>query len=117
MPVVLCKSESAIWPVSPLTEWCCALLLRKGAVEIVEPPAGAKIGERIVFGGVNDGDEKYEPYAPNKIAKKKVFEKLAPMLKATAEGHAAFVEGDKVHPFLTSAGKCAAPTIKNGTVS
>ena len=97
----------------------CASSEGKASVELVEPPADAKIGERVVFEGINDGkDQTYEPFAPNKIAKKKVFEALAPLLKTTAEGNAAFVdETGKVFSFLTSAGKCAPATIKNGSVS
>ena len=50
-------------------------------VEFAVPPEGAKIGERVMFEG-HDG----EPEAENKVAKKKMFEKLAPDLKTNADG-------------------------------
>jgi aminoacyl tRNA synthase complex-interacting multifunctional protein 1 len=60
----------------------CASNADHSAVEYMEPPADAKIGERVVFEGYEKGD----PEPENKIAKKKVFEGLAPDLKTNAEG-------------------------------
>lgn len=51
-------------------------------VEIVSPPEGTKVGERVVF----EGFEGKEAEPENKVAKKKIFEKLAPDLKTTADG-------------------------------
>jgi len=51
-------------------------------VEIVSPPQGSKIGERVIF----EGFEGKDPEPENKVAKKKIFEKLAPDLKTTADG-------------------------------
>jgi len=51
-------------------------------VEIVSPPEGTKIGERVEF----EGFEGKDPEPENKVAKKKIFEKLAPDLKTTADG-------------------------------
>ena len=51
------------------------------AVETMEPPVGAKIGERIMFEGF-DG----EPEAEAKVGKKKIFEAVAPDLQTNAEG-------------------------------
>jgi methionine--tRNA ligase beta chain len=59
----------------------CASNADHTAVQIMEPPADAKIGERVTFEGF-DG----EPEAENKIAKKKIFEAVAPDLKTDAEG-------------------------------
>ena len=42
-------------------------------VKLVEPPADAKPGDRVLFKGF-DG----EPATPAQVAKKKIFEKLAP---------------------------------------
>ncbi|KAL3910371.1 MAG: hypothetical protein SGARI_002157, partial [Bacillariaceae sp.] len=59
----------------------CASNADHTAVQIMEPPADAEIGERVTFEGF-DG----EPEAENKIAKKKIFESVAPDLKTNAEG-------------------------------
>lgn len=50
-------------------------------VELVVPPEGSQIGERVMFEGF-DGP----PEADSKIAKKKILEKLAPDLKTNAQG-------------------------------
>jgi len=68
-------------------------------VEFAVPPEGAQIGERVMFEG-HDG----EPEAENKVAKKKMFEKLAPDLKTDAAG----VIEWKGATSKTSAGPCKA---------
>ena len=68
-------------------------------VEFAVPPEGAKIGERVVFEG-HDG----EPEAEIKVAKKKMFEKLAPDLKTNSDG----VIEWKGATSKTSAGPCKA---------
>ena len=68
-----------------------------GTVEFVEPPAGAKIGERVSFAG-HEG----APADPSRVAKKKLFEAVAPGLRVDA-GRVATWEGV---PFTTSAGPC-----------
>jgi len=60
----------------------CASNADHTAVECMEPPEDAAIGERIVFEGFTEG----EPEPENKIAKKKIFEKIAPDLKTDANG-------------------------------
>jgi aminoacyl tRNA synthase complex-interacting multifunctional protein 1 len=50
-------------------------------VQLVDAPAGSKPGDRVVFKGF-DG----EPATPAQIAKKKIFEKLAPDLKTDEHG-------------------------------
>jgi len=60
----------------------CASNADHTAVECMEPPADAAIGQRILFEGFTEG----EPEPENKIAKKKIFEKLAPDLKTDANG-------------------------------
>jgi aminoacyl tRNA synthase complex-interacting multifunctional protein 1 len=59
----------------------CASNADHTAVETVSPHADSVLGERIVFQGI-DG----EPEPENKIAKKKVFEKVAPDLKTDGTG-------------------------------
>ena len=60
----------------------CASNADHTQVECMEPPPNAKIGERVFFKGYEDG----APEPENKIAKKKVFEQVAPDLKTNAEG-------------------------------
>ena len=60
----------------------CASNADHTAVEFVVPPEGSKPGERVEFEGFT-GD----PEPENKIAKKKVFEKLAPDLKTDGSGN------------------------------
>jgi methionine--tRNA ligase beta chain len=59
----------------------CASNADHTAVETMEPPANAKIGERVVFEGF-DGN----PEPENKVAKKKIFESVAPDLKTNDSG-------------------------------
>ena len=77
----------------------CASNADHTSVEFAIPPEGAKIGERVMFEGY-DG----EPEPENKVAKKKMFEKLAPDLKTDASGEVIWkgVKG------MTSAGVCKA---------
>lgn len=77
----------------------CASNADHTAVEFAVPPEGAKIGERVTFEGY-DG----EPEAENKVAKKKMFEKLAPDLKTDGNGEVVW-KGIKC---VTSAGVCKA---------
>jgi methionine--tRNA ligase beta chain len=58
----------------------CASNADHTAVEFAVPPPTAKIGDRVMFDGITG-----EPEAENKVAKKKMFEVLAPDLK-TDEG-------------------------------
>ena len=60
----------------------CASNADHTAVEIMAPPEDAAIGQRIMFEGYTEG----EPEPENKIAKKKIFEKIAPDLKTDANG-------------------------------
>ena len=77
----------------------CATNADHTAVEFVIPPEGAKIGERVNFEGLT-GD----PEPENKLAKKKMLEKLAPDLKTNGDGVVVW-KGIKS---VTSAGPCVA---------
>eukprot|EP00567_Pseudictyota_dubia_P014816 CAMPEP_0197457618 /NCGR_PEP_ID=MMETSP1175-20131217/46537_1 /TAXON_ID=1003142 /ORGANISM="Triceratium dubium, Strain CCMP147" /LENGTH=58 /DNA_ID=CAMNT_0042992027 /DNA_START=1 /DNA_END=174 /DNA_ORIENTATION=+ len=55
----------------------CASNADHTSVEFAVPPEGAEIGERVIF----EGFEGKDPEPENKVAKKKMFEKLAPDLK------------------------------------
>ncbi|GBG31121.1 Methionine--tRNA ligase, cytoplasmic [Hondaea fermentalgiana] len=94
----------------------CASNADKTQVEVVDPPAGAEIGERVVFQGIEGGP--FEPATPAQVAKKKIFEAVAPNLKTTADRNPCWLGQDgKVHLFTTSKGPCSVPTIANGIVS
>ena len=61
----------------------CATSEKDGTkqVEIIQPPEGTALGERLVFGNLQG-----EAQPENKVAKKKMFEKLAPDLQTNGEG-------------------------------
>mmetsp|Transcript_35423 Transcript_35423/g.67796 ORF Transcript_35423/g.67796 Transcript_35423/m.67796 type:complete len:1001 (-) Transcript_35423:335-3337(-) len=74
--------------------------------ELVTPPAGSKIGERVVCEGFEqEPDEQLNP-------KKKVFEGVQPDLKSTSDCVAAY----KGIPFKTSAGVCKVNSIAGGSI-
>ena len=90
----------------------CASNEDHSVVKLVSVPVEAKIGERVTVPGFNFEGEEGEPYAENKVGKKKVFEKIAPFLQTNEYGIPTF--GGR--PLLTSAGVCTSP-INNGIVS
>lgn len=81
-------------------------------VKLVHPPADAKVGERVSFEGL-EGDE---PLAPGQVAKKKVFEKLAPFLETDSEGKAMFRNKDVKLYFKAGSGICSSE-LANGHVA
>ena len=81
-------------------------------VKLVNPPVDAQIGERITVPDFDFEGEDGEPYAENKIGKKKIFEKLAPFLVTSKYGVPEFLG----RPLMTSAGVCTSP-IADGSVS
>jgi glutamyl-tRNA synthetase len=81
-------------------------------VKLVSVPVDAKIGERITVPGFDFEGEDGQPYAENKVGKKKVFEQIAPFLKTSEYGVPEFAG----RPLLTSAGVCTSPIAK-GSVS
>uniref|UniRef100_A0A7R9WGY5 glutamate--tRNA ligase n=1 Tax=Pseudictyota dubia TaxID=2749911 RepID=A0A7R9WGY5_9STRA len=74
-------------------------------VKFVSPPVDAKVGERVTIPGFDFEGEEGQPFAENKIGKKKIFEKLAPFLVTNEFGTPEFLG----RPFLTSAGVCTSP--------
>eukprot|EP00310_Coccolithus_braarudii_P025847 CAMPEP_0183332306 /NCGR_PEP_ID=MMETSP0164_2-20130417/1524_1 /TAXON_ID=221442 /ORGANISM="Coccolithus pelagicus ssp braarudi, Strain PLY182g" /LENGTH=385 /DNA_ID=CAMNT_0025501009 /DNA_START=22 /DNA_END=1179 /DNA_ORIENTATION=+ len=76
-------------------------------VELLSPPDGVPVGERVLFEG-HPG----EPLAPNVIAKKKVFEAVAPLL-ATNQDRVAVYDGV---PFMTTGGPCTVATLAGGNI-
>jgi len=83
-------------------------------VQLVNPPVNAKIGERVTIPDFdfNPESEESQPFAENKIGKKKILEQLAPHLVTNKYGIPEFLG----RPFMTSAGACTSP-IPDGTVS
>ena len=79
----------------------CASNADHTSVEFVTAPPEAKLGERVAFEGF---DASKPPEAEAKMAKKKVFEKVAPDLKTDSEGNVVW-KGAKA---TTSAGVCYA---------
>jgi tRNA-binding EMAP/Myf-like protein len=68
-----------------------------GAVQFVDPPEGAQVGERVIVKGYEG-----EPATENQIIKKKMLEAIFPDLKTNADGIATY----KGVPLSTSAGPC-----------
>jgi methionine--tRNA ligase beta chain len=67
----------------------CASSADHTSVEFVVPPEGAPLGSRVVF----DGYEAVPPEPENKVAKKKIFEGVAPFLKTDASGCVVWKDG------------------------
>jgi methionine--tRNA ligase beta chain len=75
-------------------------------VEVLDPPAGAKPGERVTFAGVTgEPDAQLNP-------KKKIFEEVKPHLRTNADRVAQF----KDIPFMTSAGPCTVATLASSSL-
>lgn len=79
----------------------CASNADHTAVEFVVPPADSVIGERVTFDGL---DASAGPEPDTKVAKKKIFECVAPDLKTDAAGNVIW----KTHAAKTSAGPVTA---------
>jgi methionyl-tRNA synthetase len=77
-------------------------------VELVSPPEGAEIGELVYIDGVTG-----EPWAANKVTKKKIWNTVTPDLK-TDDSCVATWEGK---PLLTSAGPCTVPSLTAAPIS
>ncbi len=79
-----------------------------GKVELIAPPEGATIGERVFIDGLSG-----EPWTANLVKKKKTWETVAQGLK-TGDGGVATWDGKVLQ---TSAGPCAAPTLVGAPIS
>ena len=89
----------------------------KTKVEVVDPPADAELGERVLCSSIPKV-ETFEPFPPNKVAKKKVFENVAPKLVTNANCEACWIDASgTAHALRTASGPCKTPTIANGKVS
>jgi aminoacyl tRNA synthase complex-interacting multifunctional protein 1 len=78
-----------------------------GAVQFIEPPEGAVIGERIMVNGY-DG----EPATENQVGKRNMLEAIFPDLKTDENGVPCY----KGVPLSTSAGSCK-PSFPNAAIS
>eukprot|EP00742_Colponemidia_sp_Colp-10_P002385 GILJ01002542.1.p1 GENE.GILJ01002542.1~~GILJ01002542.1.p1 ORF type:complete len:411 (-),score=90.59 GILJ01002542.1:101-1333(-) len=106
--IVLCNlKEKALVGFPSHGMVLCASNADKSVTELLEPPATAAVGERVVFPGLEG------PAEAELNPKKNVFGKVQPLFKTTADLVATF---DGV-PFTTSAGVVKASTIANGTIS
>lgn len=75
-------------------------------MELVDPPASARVGERVTFPGfLGEPDEVLNP-------KKKVWETLQPELRTDSELVALFRDV----PLTTSAGVCKVASIAGGVI-
>jgi methionine--tRNA ligase beta chain len=79
-----------------------------GKVELVAPPAGSKVGERVFIEGLSG-----EPITSTQVKKKKTWEAVAKDLK-TGEGGVATWDGKVIQ---TSAGACKAPSLIGAPIS
>jgi aminoacyl tRNA synthase complex-interacting multifunctional protein 1 len=59
----------------------CASNADHSVVKFVEPPAGAPAGARIGFAG-----KEGQPATPSQVQKKKILEKLSPLLRTDSAG-------------------------------
>jgi methionyl-tRNA synthetase len=86
----------------------CGQTADHSQVELLEPPAGAEVGERITF----EGCEGFEPVTANQVGKKKVLDAVLPDFTTNDDCVGCW----KGKPFMTSKGPCKVLTIKGGKV-
>jgi len=77
--------------------------------ELLEPPEGAKIGERISFAGLPPAP----PAKPKRVERKGCFRKTAQFLKTSEDRVALY----RTHAFTTSAGPITVPTLVGASIS
>ena len=74
----------------------------EGGVVFVDPPADAKVGDRVTCEGFEG-----EPATENQVQKKKIFEKVYPDLRTDANGVACY----KGKPLAVGGGTCVASLV------
>jgi hypothetical protein len=77
-------------------------------VELIDPPAGAAVGERVFIEGLT-GD----PFSPAQVKKKKTWEAVAKGLTTGDEGVATW----NGKPILASTGACSAASLVDAPIS
>ena len=80
----------------------CAVDSESGKTEIIDPPADAKVGERVFVDGVSGN-----ALSSSQVKKKKAWRTLQPSLKTTEEALASW-DGKVIQ---TSAGPCKAASL------
>ena len=83
------------------------------SVEFVEPPAGARVGERVACAAIPAGAPWPVPEVINPAKEPNAWAAVAPLLRTDAARVACF-DGQ---PLTTSAGACVAPRFANAPVS
>jgi len=83
-----------------------------GKVVLVEPPAEAKVGERVALEGAGYDLAEFPPMSSTQMKKKKAWEAVAEGLETDKEGGAMF-RGVRL---VTSAGPCRAPGVEGGRI-
>jgi aminoacyl tRNA synthase complex-interacting multifunctional protein 1 len=84
-------------------------------VELLVAPEGSQPGERVWFGGEEDGAAAPAAFSSSQIKKKKVWERVAETLKTDGERRATGGEAGAV--MRTKAGAVTAPTMAGAPVS
>ncbi|CAM9290452.1 unnamed protein product [Chrysoparadoxa australica] len=79
-----------------------------GKVELVQPPEGSKVGERIAVEGCTG-----EPLTASQVKKKKAWEQLVPSLSTNKKCVATF--GGK--PLVTAVGACTTASVASAQIS
>lgn len=87
----------------------CASSQDKSKVELIEPPEGAKIGERVTFSGLAEA----APAKPSRVEKKGCLRKSFQFMK-TNKDQVAVYKGE--HIFTTSAGPCKSKSLAGANV-
>ncbi|CAM9361935.1 unnamed protein product [Hapterophycus canaliculatus] len=82
----------------------------KEKVELVAPPDGSTVGEKLFLDGIAGGP--FEPVSAAQMEKKKVLDKILPELATDGEGTVRWRD----HALVSSCGPCTAPTVRNGSV-
>ncbi|KAI8463720.1 MAG: tRNA synthetases class I (M)-domain-containing protein [Monoraphidium minutum] len=105
--VVLCNLKpAAMRGVASQAMVLCATHPESGKVELIEPPAGAKPGDRVTVAGFDgEPDEMLNP-------KKKIFEAVQPDLATNADRVACY----KGAPLAAPAGPCTAASVAGGSI-
>lgn len=85
----------------------CAIQGGHETVQLLEPPAGANVGERVVFTGFTG-----EPFSSSQVTKKKVLEGILPELRTDADGKALWRDS----PMMIGVSPCIS-SLKNAVIS
>ena len=85
-----------------------------GKVELVAPPPGAEVGERVRVESVfTTGEAGNVPWSDSRVKKYKVWEAMARDLRTSSAGVACW----KGEPLVTSAGPCAVDSVFDAQIA